>query len=226
MKVRSRNRPGSHQNPLIGKGEVIDMAKMVRYVEGKMKTEVGDKAGQLIYSYDLPTSECLTVEQFEAQKVLAELQAMPAIKVALGADGKIPDQALTDVDETSGVTTMARVPERTVDFKVGRVITVQRLKPVLKQVPTGRRIRAFKANWWFSDGELYRKPTVNDLDINALLARDPKLPAWVQERLRSTQQTTQSVSSLVEELKKRLAEVNVHKTQDLASGEAVKSLKQ
>lgn len=208
------------ENVYTGKGEVIDMAKLVKWAEAKMKTEMGAKAGQLIYGYDLPEAKVTSEDDREIAIVLSELQSMPAVKVAVGADSKIPPQALEEVDEMRMQTKVIEIPEKKVDFEAGRIVTVMRKTEATTQVRTGRKVKRFREGWSFNDGELYRRPTVDDLDLDALAKKHPRLPQWVRNRMSNRKLSSgQSLSGLVDEIKNRLAGAQSVRSATVATAE-------
>lgn len=196
-----------HENALIGKGTIVDTAKMVQYVEKKMKAELGEQAGKLVYEYDLPANKRKTLDEYEVDRAMEELASRPPIKVDVGADGAIPAEALEEVDETIDQGKEITVQEKTLDLKARKIMAVEKKKKVRTKVKTGRRVTQLKANWQFSDGVLYRQPTVDDMDLSAMARRHPNLPDWVMSRIQQGRKTGQTVSALVEEIKKRLADV-------------------
>lgn len=200
-----------HKNPYIGKGEVVDMAKVVKYIEGKMKAELGEAAGQVIFSYDLPPAERKAEADYEVELVMDELRRMGPIKVEVGEDGKLPEKAMVSVDEMRTETRMVELEEKQLDLGAGRIVKVKRQIKRNVQAPTGRKIRQLAKGWSFERGALYRKPTLEDLNVDQILQRHPKLPQWVVERMRSGSPSAQSVSELMEEIKKRLAEAETMK---------------
>ena len=205
-----------HKNDFIGKGQVIDMAKAVKYLDQKMRAEMGEQAGKIVFEYDLPKAECKAREDYDVQVVMDELRMMRPIKVDVGADGKIPPAALVEVDEKVNTTKVEEVVEKKVDFAAGRIVKVKRKMTRNVTVPTGRKVRQFRKGWSFENGELHRQPTVNDIDVDAILRKHPKLPQWIVDRISSGRKSAQSVSFLIEEIKKRLAEMDGNKSAEVA----------
>ena len=194
----------AHENAYIGKGAVVDMAKMVNYVEKKMQAEMGSEAGKLVYGYDMPKEKCRTVDDRETDILVDELNSMPDIKVPLGTDGAIPAEALEDIDETTRVTQVITTVEKVADFKSQKVVSKNHTKSVEKEVKTGRKTKRFKKEWALVEGELHRRPTVEDLDLDAIAKKHPALPQWVLDRVKGGKQAKQSLSSLVEDIKKKM----------------------
>jgi hypothetical protein len=155
-----------------------------------MKSELGDAAGKLIYDYDLPTSEVLTLEQWEqavananARKIRAALAAAPWIEAALGPAGEIPPGAVEEVPETQIVTHTVTVTEKELGLDTMSVVDVSREREVTEQVPTGNVKRQLKPDWKFEDGKMYGRPTVEDLELDAILGLPKQLPRWIRDRV-------------------------------------------
>ena len=92
-----------------------------------------------------------------------------------------------------------------------KIVTVQQVVTVRVPTKTGRSIKTLKSNYRFSDGGLYRRPTVNDVDVDQMIrelsARTDNrgIARWVLDRLDDTSGTTRTSSSLVEDVKGVLA---------------------
>lgn len=205
-----------HKNEYLGKGQVIDMSKAIKYLDQKMRAEMGEQAGKIVFEYDLPKTECKTRDDYDVQVVMDELRMMKPVKVAVDKDGRIPPEALIEVNEIVNSTRVDEVEEKKVDFEAGRIMKVKRKMTRNVAVPTGRKVRQFRPGWSFENGELYRQPTVNDIDVTAILRKHPKLPQWIVDRIGSGRKSAQSVSGLVDEIKKRLAEMEGHKSAEVA----------
>lgn len=197
-----------HENVYIGKGAYVDMAKMIGYIEKKMQAELGTSEGQLVFVYDLPAERKKTAEDREVNAVLFTLEQMGPIKINLDSDGTIPKEAMEVVDEMAPVSHVVDVSERNLDLEAGRIVKTTKKKNVTEMVKTGRKTKRLKAGWLFKDGELYRLPTIQDVDLAAIARNHPKLPGWVLDRMKGGKNSGQSVSALIEELKKRLAAVS------------------
>lgn len=194
-----------HENNFIGKGAVIDMTKMVAYIERKMQSELGAEAGRLVFVYDLPKEQCKTVDEAEIDRVMEDLQKTPPIKVAIGTDGSIPPEALEEVDEMIETPRTITDSDEKIDFKSRRVIKVDRLKTIVDKVKTGKKTTRLKIGWTFSKEKgLCRPATLDDLDLDKIASKHPALPQWVLDRVKGGKQTKQSLSSLVEDIKKKM----------------------
>lgn len=191
-----------HENIYTGQGQVVDMAKLVHYVEKKMKAEMGERDGKLVYNYKLPDEQIATVEKREIESVLDELSQMPNIEVRVGKNGKIPDEAFEVVNEVIAKPKTVEIEEKQVDFESGCVVSVKRKEQKIEYVPTGRKTRRFKAGWSFKDGRLYRQPTVNDVDVIKVLRKHPQLPRWVQEHMHNG--GNKKVSLMVDDIKEKV----------------------
>lgn len=202
-----------HKNTLLGKGQVVDMAKALAWVEKKMEAEMGGKAGQVIFTYDLPANQCLPYDQYVKTQdnaqvilVLQKLDTMPWIKVNIGANGNIPAEAFEEIPTYQTVMQKIVKPVKQIDCDARRLVTVNREVEVPVVVPTGKIKRQLRADWMLAeDGELYRKPTVKDIDLDALLKNAPQLPRWVQERIKSSQAASMDVNQLTEQIRQILA---------------------
>lgn len=195
----------AHENDLIGKGAVVDMSKMVAYIEKKMQAELGAEAGRLVFVYDLPKEQCKTVDEAEIDQVMEELQKAPLVKVAIGADGSLPPEALEEVDEVIETPRTVTVMVNKIDFKTKHIIKVQRKRTVLDRVKTGKKTNQLKNGWKLSEEDgLFRQATLDDLDLDKIASKHPALPQWVLDRVKGGKQTKQSLSSLVEDIKKKM----------------------
>lgn len=201
----------SHMNTLIGKGQVVDTAKMYAYLDAKMKAELGQEAGRIIYTYDLPSSECLTADQWleqaregQANEVMRKLESSPWITVSDGVGQKIPAEAIEEVDEYTWVPQTKIVEEKVADLETLEIKLVQKETSGMAKVPTGKKIRRFKDGWKFESGKLLRRPTVDDIDIAKIVAQTPQVPQWVQARMKSSLTVSQSTADAVADLKSRV----------------------
>jgi hypothetical protein len=197
-----------HFNTLLGVGQDVDMSKMVAWIEKKMQTELGNQAGQLTYTYNLPTSQCLTVAQWqqdmiEAQtaKALGQLQVMPWIKMTLGPNGEVPAEAYESVPEMNIVMQKMTIAQKILDVHSMTVKTVNVQKVMPQEVATGKTTNRLKENYMFKDGDIYRKPTVNDINLNALNANYPQLPQWILTRIKNGQSANVSVSEMIKQVR-------------------------
>ncbi|MCX7016724.1 MAG: hypothetical protein NTW86_29900 [Candidatus Sumerlaeota bacterium] len=220
-----------HENNIIGKGAIVDLAKMAQYVEKKMQEELGEKGGRLVYVYDLPPEKTITATECEeeevrrqAEEIADRLNSMPWIPVDLGANGAIPPEALEETPEMRSELQEVPVKESVIDYDAGRVVEVDRTQVQLVQVPTGRMTKKLKEGWKFEKGALYRKPTMDDIDISKFAKPVPPLPQWVLDRIPpSAQGVAQSSSDLLDRLKDALVALSVSSTKSLAAAERVAS---
>ena len=178
-----------HENDFIGRGAIVDLAKMVKYVEGKMQAELGEEPGRLVNIYDLPKSQTRTLEEEQAKAVerqadeaVQALSLMDWVPVELGPGGAIPPDAVEEVPETVKQERKIQVTEKELDLTQGRVVEVQREKTIQADVPTGRMTKQLTKNYKFEKGVLSRRPTLNDVNMEEL-AKPVDLPQWIRERV-------------------------------------------
>lgn len=202
----------SHWDTVVGKGQVVDMAKMVAWVEKKMQAEQGEQNGRLVFNYDLPANLRVSLEDYnkklaedQAAAVIQKLDSMPLIKVNVGGDGKIPAEAFESVPVYTTVTRKVTKKVKEVNCDTMQLVAVDREEEVKEQVATGQTKRQLRKDWRLIDGELYRRPTVNDIDVDAVVKECPKLPAWILERIKSGKQVSMDVKTLSEQIRKILA---------------------
>jgi hypothetical protein len=177
-----------HRNVLLGKGQVVDMAKLVKVVNQISQNMYGPQAGQLIFTYDLPESQKVTAEQYAAAQldnlVNLDLAANPWVEVALGPDGAIPAEALDQVEIMEPVVTGTRIVAKpSLDLANGRVIMVEEEEEVKEMASTGQFKTQFKAGYDYRAGKVYRKRTADDVDKAALAAKIKDLPQWILDRV-------------------------------------------
>ena len=201
-----------HENMYIGKGQIVDLAKMAAYTEKKMKAELGDKEGQLFYTYDLPPNQCADLKQYneavvkwQTDFVLDKLESMPLIKVKIGDDGQIPAEAFEEVPVYQSVTRKAVQAVREVDCDSMKMVNVNREVEIQDRIPSGKMKRQLRVGWTVIDGELYRHPTLNDINIEELIKDRPNLPQWILERIKVGQQTSMDIQELSKQIRRILA---------------------
>ena len=96
------------------------------------------------------------------------------------------------------------VTEYEVDLDQGRVIADEREETIQVQVPTGGMVKQFSADWRFERGSLYRRPTLLDIDVDAILIETYReLPQWILDRV--PRAGLQSASALRDEVQRRIA---------------------
>lgn len=207
-----------HSNQILGRGAVVDLAKAVAYLEKKMQFELGAEEGRLVFEYTLPTSSTLTVAQWQqgaieerTKEIMNRVSALPWIRVELGASGEVPTAAFVEVAETTKVQQTVSVTKKVMDFDAMRVVEVQEEQIQEIEVPTGRMKRQLADGWVLREDGLYRRPTLNDLNLDAILAEPlPGLPQWILDRI-PTGGVNQTTASLTEKVRERLqAGVPVH----------------
>lgn len=212
----------SHVDTLIGKGQIVDTAKMVSYIEKKMQAELGDKAGRLVFTYDLPTSMRMTRELYtqkamegQVAEILAKMDDMPWIKVKIGSDGRIPDEAFEEVPVYTTMKKKVNKSVKAIDTETKRLVVVSREEEVVEKIPTGKTKRQLRQDWMFNGEDLYRKPTTADINIDELVTRTPKIPAWILDRLKTGQATAMDIKALTDQIRQILAAqaVTVHDRQ-------------
>lgn len=201
-----------HKDLLIGKGQIVDMSKMVSFVERQMKMEMGEKQGRLIYNFDLPESERMSMDKFEelqnkyqVRKALDKLDQMPWIKVELGSDGKIPDEAFEEIPEYQEVESKKEVKKKEIDFSTKRLVEVTKVENVKMKVATGRNLSRLKSSWELREDGLYRKPNLKDVSVESLIEDSPHLPRWILDRIKAGQQTSMDVRTLTDQIRQMLA---------------------
>ena len=178
---------------------------MVAYIEKKMQAELGAEAGKLVFVYDLPKERCKDISEYEVDQVLEELNRTPPVRVEIGAAGTVPAEALEEIDEEIEVPKVVTVKEKKLDYKSRRFVQIERKKTIGEKVKTGKKTTRLKAGWSVNEaGDLFRKPTVEDLDLDAIAKKHPALPQWVLDRVKGGKQAKQSLSSLVEDIKKKM----------------------
>jgi hypothetical protein len=177
----------AHKNVLIGKGEVVDMARIVAYVQSKMIEEMGEEEGRVIHTYDLPADEKMSLEDYRLYRRENYMEAVDdhAVweKVPLGADGKIPSDAFVISEETRPVARVEVVETKEIDYQTERLVTVRKERKITEQVRTGREIKTLKPSYRLVDGELYFCPELENID--ARLAEEARFdpPDWVMNRI-------------------------------------------
>lgn len=202
----------AHADALIGKGQIVDMAKMVSYIEKKMKAEVGENAGKLVYTFDLPSSDTISLEKYQlaqsveqAKEIMDKLERMPWIKIQVGTDGQVPADAFIEVPVYETMMQKKKITKKMLDLTSKRIVVVESEELTPIQVDTGRKQNQLRANYRFENGELYRKPTVSDVNIDSLLANNPKIPVWIIGRIKAGQQVSMDIKTLTEEILKTIA---------------------
>ncbi|MCE5228995.1 hypothetical protein LLG95_05300 [bacterium] len=190
-----------HENEYIGKGEVIDMAKAMRYLERKMKAELGEKEGRLIYDYDLKPEKTKTLDDRRVDLVLSELGSMPMIKVPIPDNGHLPAEAVEMVDDFKVIRETKKIKTRELDLASGKVIPIENEVVTQTKVKTGKKVKKLKDGWIFKDGDLYREPTVADVDFGKIEQKYPDLPNWVKSRMKHGQKTSMKLPQLISEIK-------------------------
>jgi hypothetical protein len=177
----------SHQNRLIGKGQVIDMAKLVRFVEAQMIEEFGSEEGRIVHNYDLPESERISLAKYRDQRRKFYLENMDAQmrweKIPLGPDRKLPEEAFAMVDEVEPTQREVTVTEDVVDFETEKVVTMQRTKKIVESARTGRQVKTLKPNYKLIKGELYRAPEYDNVDAKLADEASFDPPQWVIDRI-------------------------------------------
>ena len=172
-----------HANRLTGEAAIVDMAKLVQWVEQKMQAEgSGDK---LVYRYDLPEEKIISQEDWEVQAFLGaverELRKVPWVQVPLQAGNAIPSEAFEAVVEYRNVETEEAYTDYVVDAETRTLLAVEKTRTVTQQIPTGRMVDRLKPNYRVMDGQLVRQRTIDDLDLSAITI--PELPEWIQDRI-------------------------------------------
>lgn len=202
-----------HMDNLVGKEQVVDMAKALAWVEKKMQSEMGNKAGRVFYSHDLPADRCLTLDQYNKEQsdnqvslVLEKLDNLPWIKVRLEGDGNIPVEAFEEVPIVQTVMQKVVKKVKTVDSDAMRVVTMDRIETVPVVVPTGKTKRQLRPNWKLTEeGDLLRKPTASDVNLDTLIKDAPQLPQWVKDRIKSGRAASLDIKTLSEQIRQILA---------------------
>lgn len=201
-----------HENIYLGKGQIVDLAKMAAYTEKKMKAELGDSDGQLVYTYDLPPSQCADLKQYneavvkwQTDVVLDKLESMPLIKAKIGENGQIPAEAFEEVPVYELITRKVMQTVRDVDCDSMKMVNINREVEIQDRITTGKTKRQLRVGWTVIDGELYRRPTVNDINIEDLIKDRPHLPQWILERIKVGQQTSMDVHELSKQIRQILA---------------------
>lgn len=201
-----------HRNSFIGKGEVVDMAKMVDFVEQLMQSQLGEQQGRLRYGYDLGEDAIETIEganekylNRKAESALTILEDMKWIVVEPAADGSIPTEAIVEVNEMEFVPQKVDVEENQLDLENGKIVPITVRKEIMVQRPTGRRIKQLAANYEFRNGQLYRQPTIDDLDLEALATPMPQLSQWVLDRIPPERRTAMTdPANLSDQIRQRI----------------------
>jgi urease accessory protein UreF len=111
-----------HENALVGKGQVVDMAKLVNWAEKKMKKELGDADGKVVYDYNLDPKQTKTANDHEIDMVAAELASMPLIRVDVADNGQLPAEAVRAVDAYEQVSEKKTIKERKLDLAANRIV--------------------------------------------------------------------------------------------------------
>lgn len=204
-----------HWDTVIGKCQIVDMSKMVAWAEKKMKSELGDEAGRLTYTKNLPADKRLAIDQYQklqseqqANLVLAKLENMPLIKVALGPGGDVPREAVEEVDEMRSVERRVMIKEKRMDFEKMQVVEVEHESNITQNVATGRKIRRFKSGWELKDGELYRSAKLSDINLDDVVKDTPQLPQWIMDRIKVGQQVSMDVNTLTQQIRQIIASKN------------------
>ena len=199
-----------HSNDYVGKGAVVDMAKLVAWAEKKMQEELGEAEGRLVFVYDLPSSETASYEDWREEavdrfvtKAKVQLAAMSWKRVGLGADAQVPAEAVEEVPELLVFEELTTDTEQVIDFASMRVVTKPAPKRVRREVPTGQMKKQLRKGWVFRDGGLYRAPSIESLDLDAVVDEVPKLPRWILSRI-GKEDATLSRAELVREVRDRL----------------------
>lgn len=184
-----------HFNRVVGKGTVVDMARLVQWAEGKMIAELGAMEGTVLHNYDLPTEKVIDLEYAEASRLYhsatRRLERLPWIEVPLSTGDQIPDDAWEEIPETLSVLEERVLVEKAIDWETLRVIETSRTVRESVERETGRNIRRLRNGYHFIDGVLYRKPTLDDIELMSI--EGFKLPEWIRTRTASSPAGTSSV---------------------------------
>ncbi|MEQ8821004.1 MAG: hypothetical protein RLY93_12240 [Sumerlaeia bacterium] len=184
-----------HTNVYIGKGAVVDMAKMVAWVEAVMQADLGASAGKLVYEYDLPASEIRSETDYEVAYWAEAVRNADWIEVALENGTHIPASAFESVEIMDVVEVPATRYE--IDTATRAVVAVETTEPV--EIGTGEYELRLRSDYKFEDGKLYRRPTPEDLGFEggtqsfglysgsssgkAVAAPTADLPEWIADRV-------------------------------------------
>jgi hypothetical protein len=217
-----------HQNPVLGKGTVTDMAKMVAWVEEQMQADLGVDDGKLVYEYDLPESRTVSAEDWIASQVdsaiLLLLQNAQWIEVPTDPQGNLPAECFEVVPVIETVEVTREVIEKVLDPANHRIVEITRTITETQEQATSQTESRLKPNYIFSDGKVLRRPTVEDIDEAAI--QITPLPEWVQGRVPAEQSSSLGPEQLKAIKKTRLAQLakaekegKLPGRQDLAKGE-------
>lgn len=174
-----------HSNELIGKGAVVDMSKVVSWVQEKMVEERGEEGGRAIYVYDLPEDSVVSEDDYlnrAAETSLTDaIRKLGSIEVPLGADGSIPTEAWEEVAVIEQREQTETVTEKKIDWVTAKVIEEQHQITRKVSVATGANERRLKEGYTFVDGKIYRPAIADDVDVSTI--PNFEVPDWVSERV-------------------------------------------
>jgi hypothetical protein len=200
-----------HRAHFLGKGAIVDMSKLIKYVEGKMQEELGEEAGRVTHVYDLPAEERMSSLELEEllidrqlRAVRNEIDKLPWIKVE--TSGAIPDEAVEWVDEVRYDRKRVEVVEDELNFGTMRIVKRTRQKETFQPVLTGRKAGRLKSEWKFENGALYRRPKVTDPQVDRVIENMPQLAPWIHERLQQGAIAGESLMQSIEEIRALVAE--------------------
>ncbi|MCB2157046.1 hypothetical protein KQI84_19385 [bacterium] len=176
-----------HANRLTGDAAVVDMAKLVQWVEQKMQEE--NSSAQLVYEYQLPEEKMISKEDWEVQAFLEaaerELAKAPWILVSLESGNVIPAEAYESIPEYETTEIEETYTDFIIDDATMTIVPVTKTRIVNQEVPTGAMVNRLKSNYVLRDGQLYRRRTIDDLDLTTIAI--PELPAWIDSRIDTAQ---------------------------------------
>lgn len=176
-----------HSNVLTGKGSIVDVAKALKWVEGKMQAELGTEAGRVFHYYDLPPEAVISatkhLNDLVDHHIQEKLSKTSPIEVPLGADGSLPASAWEEVEVVELVEGTATETTKVIDWNTNKVVAITEEVRGLVEVDTGAVEKRLCKGYFLEDGKLYRKATIEDITIEA--ADIPTIPDWVAERLPS-----------------------------------------
>jgi hypothetical protein len=200
-----------HKSELLGRGAIIDMSKLVRYVENKMQEELGDEEGRVVFAYDLPSNQRQSVEALEAsmlnhqaKKVSEKISELPWIPVQTGRS--IPEEATEIYEEARYVRETITITEDVLDFESMKIVNQPRQKEVVRRIPTGRRLKRLRNDWKFENGQLCRRPTAADVDLNKIIDSLPEVSPWIKDRLLQRAAEGESLLQSINEIREALAQ--------------------
>ncbi len=168
-----------HKNHFVGKEAIVDMAKAMKWVEEKMKAELGEEEGQITFVRDLPEENIRDYDNEIANRFEKRLAQLPWVEVPISGD-HLPEESLRQVEVQSFPIEIISVPE--VEWKTGAVYYKQVEKYGTTPIPTGEYRYELKENYKFENGKLYRRPNLNEIDFEALYQK-AKAPDWISDRV-------------------------------------------